>query len=154
MKSVYSNSDLNMNADFEQEGASSSRISVYRFDIFKGRKTESGEIEKIRSVGSATLRDGFNTYIIELKTLLEDRYYLLPSKDPSNGPDFVILTRELSRNSNRKYFWNVVGEAVGEAAPNHGLLKLNWDLFGDDLYLNTHPKNSYEVDAKRPVEAA
>jgi hypothetical protein len=146
--------NINVDASFDSFETNQEKVTNYRFDIFKGVETESGKVEKIRSVGSASLRDGFNTYLIQLKTLLDDRFYMLPSKDPSTGPDFVILTRELARNSNRKYFWNMVGEVRAMSAPNQGILKLSWDLFGEDLYLNTHPKKSYEASAPVPIQEA
>jgi hypothetical protein len=154
MKQLNTVLDTNFDTDFASTGVPILNSSVERFDIFKGVQTEAGKVEKIRSVGSASLRDGFNTYIVELKTLLDVRFYMLPCKDPSEGADFVILTRELARNSNRKYFWNVVGEGLGMTGPNRGLLKLSWDLFGENVYLNTVPKKSSSVSSYQEVQAA
>ena len=150
MNTIQPAPEVNFDGSVSSEQATP-HISIYRFDLFKGTLNPAGKIERIRSVGSASLRDGFNTYLVELKTLLEDRFFLLPSKNPETGPEFVILTRETARNSTRKYFWNVVGEAKTMSTPNHGLLKLSWDLFSDDIYMSIHPKKSYEVPAVRLV---
>lgn len=114
--------------------------SVFRFDIFKGVKDETGRIQKIKSVGYALISEGAHTYTIHLKTLLKDQFFMLPERTHTDRYDFVILTREDSFQQGRKYFWNNVGEAKLLEGENRDLLKLTWNLFGaDDIYLNTIP---------------
>jgi hypothetical protein len=150
---IVSEADTSFDS-FESMNSQEAQSTIYRFEIFKGVKTESGKIERIRSMGQATLRDGFNTYILQLKTLLEDRFYMLPCKEPQDKADFVILSRENARTSGKKYFWNVVGEGRALQAPNHGLIELKWDLFGEDVYMSIHPKKSFEAKVSNVSEIA
>lgn len=121
-------------------------VTIYRFDVFKGRKDEEGKISKIKSVGSAYIRDGLRTYTLHLKTLLKDTYYLLPNTRPSSSADFVILTREPAQNAGKKYFWNHVGEGTFLDGVNHGVMQLAWDIFtSDDIYMTLHPINVSDV---------
>lgn len=130
------------------------KTTVYRFDIFKGTKDAEGKVVKIKTVGNAYLRDGLRTYTVNLKTFLEDKFYLLSNSKPGNNADYVILTREIAQNSGRKYFWNNVGEARLLEGMNHGILQLSWDVFGDDLYMNLHPVNVAELPEASKADAA
>lgn len=112
---------------------------VFRFDIFKGVESPEGKVVKVRSVGSAYLREGFKTYCMSLKTFLKDEFYLLPSNQEGQEADFVILTREPAMHLKRKYFWNSVGEGRAMEGVNSGLLKLSWDVLGSDFYMSFHP---------------
>jgi hypothetical protein len=114
---------------------------TFRFDIFKGAVDASGKVSKLKSVGSAQLTDGCKTYTLYIKTFLRDVFYVLPEQKESRSADYVVLTREPSRNPNRKFFWNSVGTGVLLTGENAGLLKLSWDMLGcDDVYLNLYPK--------------
>jgi hypothetical protein len=114
----------------------------FRFDVFKGAPDQTGKIQKIKSVGSATHADGCKTYTIYLKTFLSDVFYLLPERKKLTPADYILLTREASHNPRRKYFWNNVGEGTILSGQNAGLVKLGWDVLGvDDLYLNLYPRN-------------
>lgn len=117
----------------------------YRFDIFKGTVGPDGKITRVRSVGSAYLRDGMKTYVVALKTFLEDRFYLLPNTKSENEAEFVILTREAAQHINRKYFWNSIGDGKILEGTNAGLLKLNWDVLSDDIYMSLHPIKISEI---------
>src|SRR5687768_10220698 len=110
-------------------------VASYRFDIFKGQMGTDEKIKKVRSVGSAYLKDGQRTYIVNLKTFLNEKFFLLPNSKPENKFDFVILTREPAQNISRKYFWNNVGEGIFLEGLNHGLMKLSWDVLANDLYM-------------------
>lgn len=115
----------------------------FRFDIFKGSKDASGKVAKVKSVGSAHLTEGCKTYTLYLKTFLNDVFYILPEQKPSKKADYVILTREVSKNPARKYFWNNVGSADVLSGENAGLAQLTFDLLGtQDIYLNLYPKNT------------
>ncbi len=121
-----------------------SKVMVYRFDVFKGKVDDNGKVEKVKSVGTAYLREGLHTYTVHLKTFLNDSFYLLQNTK-SDGPDFVILTREPAQNINRKYFWNSVGGASVLDGENAGIMKLNFDLFGEDIYMKVNPISQNEV---------
>ncbi|NBU21490.1 hypothetical protein EBS43_08830 [bacterium] len=123
----------------EAKATPEKKVAHYRFDIFKGTQEADGKIRKVRSVGGAYVREGLQTYTISLKTFLNDKFYLLPNTKPENRMDYVILTREPAQNINRKYFWHSVGEGHFLEGVNHGLMKLSWDVLGDDLYMSLHP---------------
>ena len=110
------------------------------FEIFKGIKTKEGFIKRKRSLGSARLFEGSNTYYLFIKTLLGDRFYLLPEQKNTDKYDFVILTREESKREGKKYYWSVVGEGLVLMGQNQGLMKINWDFFGgNDIYMRLEP---------------
>lgn len=126
-----------------QTDLTSEKPKTYRFDVFKGVKDDSGKIHKLKSVGQAHLIDGCKTYTIHIKTLLNDVFFLLPETKRPELADFVILTRELSQQLGRKYFWNSVGDGKLLKGENSCLVNLSWDLFGaDDIYLNLYPKDT------------
>ena len=132
-----------------------SKVTIYRFDIFKGAVDAEGKVTKVKSLGAAYLRDGLRTYTVNLKTFLNEKFYLLPNTKPERTADFVILTREASQNLGRKYFWNNVGEGHILEGANHGLMQLRWDLLPNDIFMTLHPINSTEVsDVARGSEAA
>lgn len=122
-------------------------VTVYRFDIFKGAQNSDGKVVKIKSVGSAYIREGLKTYTVHLKAFLKDTFYLLPNSKPVHSDaDFVILTREPAQNAGRKYFWNNVGEGRILDGANHGIMRLSWDvMMADDIYMTLHPINVSEL---------
>lgn len=121
------------------------KTTIYRFDIFKGETMPDGRVQKIKSVGNAYLREGLSTYTVHLKTLLKDTFYLLQNTK-SPRPDFVILTREPSRDPNRKYFWNHVGEANVLDGANDGIMCLRWDLLPGEIYMKVDPIKITELE--------
>ena len=130
------------------------KVSVYRFDIFKGAKDAEGKVTKIKSVGAAYLREGLKTYTVHLKTFLKDRFYLLPNSKGKGFADFVILTREPAQYSGRKYFWNSVGEGQMMDGANHGVVRLSWDVLADDIYMTLHPVNVSELREAAKADVA
>jgi hypothetical protein len=116
------------------------QVKSYRFDIFKGAKDSTGKVHKIKSIGYAYHPENCKTYTIHLKSLLNETFYLLPEQKELKEADFVVLTREISRNPNRKYFWNNVGLGRILKDENAGFLELEFDLFPEGLYMNLHPK--------------
>lgn len=128
-------------------------ITIYRFDVFKGVADASGKIQKVKSVGVSYLREGMQTYTLHLKSLLGDTYYLLKNSKPT-GSDFVILTRELAKRGNRKYHWNNCGEGTVQEGQNSDLLKLEWDFFGEDIYMTINPVHAQEIAAAPEFSAA
>lgn len=131
---------------------SQARVTIYRFDLFKGIKMEDGKIVKIKSVGSAFVREGLQTYTVHLKTLLKDTFYLLPNTRPNTPGDYVILTRELSQKPGKKYFWNNVGIGEFLDAPNDGIMRLSWDvLITDDIYMTLEPVRASDIADMPPA---
>jgi hypothetical protein len=128
-------------------------ITIYRFDVFKGVADGEGKIQKVKSVGVAYLREGMQTYTLHLKSFLEDTFYLLKNTKPA-GSDFVILTRELAKRGNRKYHWNNCGDGTIQKGVNADLLKLEWDLFGEDVYMTVNPVHAQEIATAPEFSAA
>lgn len=114
-------------------------VQFIRFDVFKGAIAEDGTVSKVRSVGSAYVREGHQTYTIVLKTFLKDKFYLLPNTKSDFPADYVILTREPSFHAKRKFFWNSVGEGKLLEGQNHGIMKLSWDMLTGDIYMGLTP---------------
>lgn len=142
-------------ANIQAMAGTQKMMKTYRFDVFKGETDQDGKVTKLKSVGAAYLRDGLKTYTLVLKALLKDQFYLLPNTKEEQEADFVILTREPGLNIGRKYFWNNVGEGKFLEGANHGIMKLSWDIFGPDLYMNLHPLNvSESKEASKAAEAA
>ncbi len=132
-----------------QNSLQGNKVKVYRFDVFRGRVTEDGKVEKVASVGHSTLYEGSTTYSLYLRMFLKDQFYLLPEQDVSRPFDFVILTREPSSLPGKKYFWNRVGTAKLLGEQNAGVMKLDFDLLACvDIYLNFHGATAKELEAQ------
>ncbi len=104
----------------------------YRFHLFiKGK-------EKSKTVGMAYLKKGQSIYTLRLWTFLEDKYFLLPSKEDSMK--YLIMTREpnKSQSSKNKYFWNIVGNAQTDSA--NCVIEMNFDLFDKPIFMNIFPE--------------
>lgn len=106
----------------------------YRFQLFVQGT------EKKNTVGMAYLKEGQSIYTLRLWTLLDDKYFLLPSKDDSTK--YLLMTREpnKSNSSKNKYFWNIVGNAKVLSAKN--VIELNFDLLEKKIYMNIFPEES------------
>ena len=124
----------------------------YRFDIFKGVVEADGAVRKVKSVGAAHIVEGSHTYAVFLKTFLKDLFYLMPDQKKLTDADFLIYTREPSRNPNRKYYWNQIGEGRFLTGKNNGFMKLTWDVLGcQDLYMNLYPRET-KCQAQCPTQ--
>jgi hypothetical protein len=139
-----------------QESCDNQPAKTMRFDIFKGHVDSEGRVRKIRSVGSARLSDGYRTYTVQLKTFLDDLFYLLPEREAApEKSDFAILTREDSTIAGRRFFWNKIGDGALLQAPNNGLLHLSWDVLGTgDIYMSMEPINQGGTTAADLPQAA
>ena len=106
----------------------------YRFNLFMN------DDSKKKTVGMAYLMEGHNSYTIRLWTFLEDKFYLVPSKD--DATKFTILTREASKSPKykNKYHWNIVGN--GRTDASQSVVELNFDLFNKKIFLNIFPEES------------
>lgn len=112
----------------------------YRFQVFQGEEDGQGKVQKTKSVGMAYLKDGQNIFTLRLWMFSWERYYILPNKHDSSK--FLVMTREPNRNqtAKNKYFWNIVGNGVVDTA--QGLIRLEFDLLSEPIYVSTHPESS------------
>ena len=148
-------SDIRVRQSQAQERLGTSannKIQIYRFDLFKGFLDDTGKLVKVRSVGSAFLREGLKTYTVHLKTFLQDQFYLLPNTKEKDNSDYVLLTREPSKTTGKKYFWNRVGEGHILDSDNPAVARLSFDLLDAELYMNLHPIRVTEVEAEAPED--
>jgi hypothetical protein len=110
--------------------------TFYKFQLFV--RTEEG---KSKSVGTAFLEDGNIRYTIKLWSLVNEKFYLLPTEQDSRK--FILMTRELNRSENpkTKYHWNVIGSAKANAAQDE--LEISFDIFERKIYLNMIPIETF-----------
>ena len=115
-----------------------SEQKLFRFKVFVGEEDENGRLLKRRTVGMAYLKEGHYSYAIRLWTFLQERFYLFPCKHDQRK--YLVVTKEKNKNedSRNKYFSNIVGS--GQFLSGLGLVKIDFDLFGRALYLNTSPE--------------
>jgi hypothetical protein len=111
----------------------------YRFQLFQ-KAEENAPTDKKKKVGMAYLKEGQSLYTLRLWTFLEDRFYLLPSKD--DPAKYLLMTRELNRvpNPKTKYFWNVVGHGVADTAS--GSIAIRFDLFEKPVFMSIFPETT------------
>lgn len=109
-------------------------VKFYRFQLFVE------DTDRKKTVGMAYLKEGQGIYTLRLWTLLEDKFFLLPSKDDSSK--YLLMTREPNRSSSskNKYFWNIVGNAHVLSGKN--VIELNFDLFAKKIYMSIFPEES------------
>lgn len=106
----------------------------YRFQLFVQGT------EKKNTVGMAYLKEGQSIYTLRLWTFLDDKYFLLPSKEDSTK--YLLMTREPNKSakSKNKYFWNIVGNAKADSAK--GVIEMNFDLLDKKIYMSIYPEES------------
>ena len=122
------------------DGSEKVPSKLFRFDIFKGRKDADGKVQRVKSVGHAFVFEGSSTYNVRINSFLGVEFFLLPERKETEEADYVILTREVSHKSGRRFYWHNVGEARFLESPNSGLMAMQWDLFGrGDIYMNLYP---------------
>lgn len=119
----------------------------YRFQVFQGEKDESGKLKKSKKVGMAYIKDGQDMYSLRLWTFLWERYFIVPqSKDASK---YWVMTREPSKNSKNKFFWNIIGNGNVDAV--QGVIELRFDLLSRPIYVSIYPEPSaHAVDLPEP----
>lgn len=115
-----------------KEGFSEISPTFYRFHVFT---MSNGKKDK--TVGMAILNDGHGIFNLRLWMFLEDKFFLLPSKEDSTK--YLLMTREQNKteNSNNKYFWNIVGNARADVS--RGVIELNFDLLEKKIYMSLQP---------------
>lgn len=121
----------------------------YRFQLFV-EGTE-GNTKK-KTVGMAYLKEGQGIYTLRLWSLLEDKFFLLPSKDDSTK--YLLMTREPNKSSSskNKYFWNIVGNAKVLSGKN--VIELNFDLLEKKIYMSIFPEETAMQNGQPALEAA
>ena len=128
-----------------KEALSEAMPTFYRFPIFT---MDSGKKDK--TVGMAILRDGHGLYALRLWMFLEDKFFLLPSKeDPTR---YLLMTREPNKTdtSPNKFFWNIVGNAKADI--QKGVIELNFDLLDKKIYMSLFPDESKNPFGKTAPE--
>ena len=109
------------------------------FQAFTGSLNPDGEVEKEKSVGFASIREGQVNYTLKLWTFPGERYFLIPSRDDSKK--LLIMTREPVRKpdplTNRKYNWSIVGNA--DIHKEKGFAMLEFDLLSKPVFMNIEP---------------
>lgn len=112
-----------------------SNLMFYRFKVFV--KDSEGTN---RCVGMAYLQEGQTIYTLRLWTFLNEKFFLLPSKD--DPKKYLVMTREPNNTSSggNKYFWNIVGSAKANASQT--TLEINFDVFEKKFYVNIIPETS------------
>lgn len=119
----------------------------YRFQLF----TQGSD--RRNTVGMAYLKEGHGIYTLRLWTFLNDKFFLLPSKEDSTK--YLIMTREPNKatNSRNKYFWNIVGNAQTDSVKS--VVELNFDLLEKKIYMSIFPEESATPYGQPiPLEAA
>lgn len=111
---------------------------LFRFKIFTGTEDESGKLLNRKTVGMAYLMEGHHSYVLRLWTFLQEKFYLFPCKHDSNK--YLVVTKEKNKNEHArvKNFSNIVGSGQILSAP--GLIRIDFDLLGRAIYLNTMPE--------------
>lgn len=109
-------------------------IKFYRFQLFVEGN------EKNKTVGMAYLKEGQGIYTLRLWTFLDDKYFLLPSKEDSSK--YLLMTREPNKSGSNKnkYFWNIVGNAKVISGKN--VVELNFDLLDKKIFMSIFPDES------------
>ena len=118
-----------------KEAMNASKTNFYRFQVFVKDSTGNK-----RTIGAAYLQEGQAIYTLRLWTLLNEKFFLLPSKeDPTK---YLVMTREPNNSqlTTNKYFWNIVGSAKANAAQS--VLELSFDIFEKTIYVSIFPENS------------
>jgi hypothetical protein len=118
-----------------KEALSEAMPNFYRFPVFT---VDNGK--KNKTVGMAYLRDGQGIYSLRLWMFLEDKFFLLPSREDSS--EFLLMTREINKtnSSQNKFFWNIVGNAKADV--QKGVIELNFDLLEKKIYMSLYPDES------------
>lgn len=118
-----------------KEALSEAMPNFYRFPVFT---VDNGKKDK--TVGMAYLRDGQGIYSLRLWMFLEDKFFLLPSREDSSK--FLLMTREInkSNSSQNKFFWNIVGNAKADI--KKGMIELNFDLLEKKIFMSLYPDES------------
>jgi hypothetical protein len=95
---------------------------------------------KKKPLGVAWLMEGHKTFTIKLFSFLNEKYFLLPTReDPSK---YLFMTREPTKSlkTKGKYHWNVIGNGFANA--EEGTVEISFDLLGVKFCMNLYPDES------------
>lgn len=136
-----SNNKDSASKGFSMQNKSDNSTKFYRFQVYT---TAPGKKPKV--VGMAYLKEGQSIYSLRLWTFLNEKFYLLRSKDDNSK--FLVMTREANKNveSKNKYFWNIVGNGV--TLIKDSSIELAFDLFDKKIYMNLFPDESLKPSAR------
>lgn len=113
--------------------------SFYRFQVFQGKMSAEGKVEKTKTVGMAYLKSGQDIYTLRLWTFLDLRYYLLPNQREAGR--YLVMSREPTKHpdSKSKYYWNIVGN--GRVDSKSMCMEIEFDLFDKRIYMSLFPEH-------------
>ena len=118
---------------------STNQNQFHHFQVFTGFLSPDGGVEKDKSVGFASIREGQVNYTLKLWTFPGEKYFLIPSRDDSKK--LLIMTREPVKKqdppTNRKYNWSIVGNA--DIHKEKGFAMLEFDLLSKPVFMNIEP---------------
>ena len=121
--------------------------TFYKFQLFV-----KNEVGKTKSVGTAFLEDGNIRYTLKLWSLVNEKFYLLPTEqDPRK---FILMTRELNRSESpkTKFHWNVIGSALANEAQNE--LEIAFDILEKKIFLNMIPLETFTLKQSEAFKGA
>ncbi|GIL16321.1 MAG: hypothetical protein BroJett040_00720 [Oligoflexia bacterium] len=102
-----------------------------RFKIWTGNVDSSGSILEQNHVGFAFNRRGSTSFRIKLWMLLNQSYYLVPTKEDQVKFNLYTIEEREFETKEVKTFWNKVGE--GELYGNY--IRLRFHLLEKELFL-------------------
>ena len=93
---------------------------------------------KKKSLGIAWLMEGHKTFTIKLFSFMNEKYFLLPTREDSTK--YLFMTREPTKSAKTKgkYHWNVIGNGI--ANTENSLVEINFDLLGVKLCMSLKPE--------------
>ena len=92
---------------------------------------------KKKPLGISWLMEGHKTFTIKLFSFMNEKYFLLPTReDPSK---YLFMTREPTKSAKTKgkYHWNVIGSGVANS--EQGTVEISFDLLGVKFSMSLHP---------------
>lgn len=102
------------------------------FDVFKGRKSKKGHVQKVRSVGHVYYDEESEFCEVEINGLEKSSYILAPETDIHLAHDYVIYYEALEKENLESVG---VGYLLHEV--NAGLIQLEWDFYdSSNIYID------------------
>lgn len=120
-----------------------------RFEVFQ--PATSAETPK-RVVGSAYLKEGDSMIVLQLWTMIREKFYVVRSRE--NASKYLVMTREENKNakSKNKFFWHIVGNGTVDSIK--GIVQLNFDLFEKPILMSLHPDRKPTLRLANSLEAS
>lgn len=123
--------------------------SFSRFEVYRPAET-TGSNKRV--LGSAYLKEGDSMIVLQLWTMMKEKFYVIRSRD--NASRYLVMTREENRNakSNNKFFWHIVGNGTVDTIK--GILQLDFDLFDKPIFMSLHPDRKPTLRLAKNQEAS